>query len=93
MDAEADVRDDLLRRLFSEPDGVDYGTELRPWLGARAGLAVLPPTEDADEPAVVATVQITDQGKAERGLAALSAEGGGEPLHWAFTPEDDYVPL
>ena len=89
------LKDDLLRTLLADEEDVDYDRDLEPWLGERAGLAVLAPDpETPSEPGVMAAVQVTDRAEAERGLAALAAQGSAdEPLHWAFTPDDDYVLL
>lgn len=70
--------DDLRRRLFeeavSEEEGcsdVDYGDDVEPWLGDRAGFAVMPPTEEGGEPQPLLVVQVTDQDAAETGIEAL----------------------
>ncbi|MDP9461406.1 MAG: DUF3352 domain-containing protein, partial [Actinomycetota bacterium] len=91
VEAEADVADELVRRLFAEQDEVDYDADLRPWLGKRLGLAVLPPRSGSDEPVVVAAVQVTDRDEAQQGLRHLAAADDGDELHWAFARDDDYV--
>lgn len=79
VDLEAD--DDLRERLFEEVtssgecEGLDYASDVEPWLGSRAAMAVIDVGED--EPAPVAVVQTTDGGKAEEGLATLVETCGG----------------
>ena len=95
VSAEEDFKDDLLRKLFAEQDEVDYDADIAPWLGDRAGVAFLAPDLEApDEPVLVVAVQVTDRAKAEQGLTRLAEQSPeDEPLHWAFSPEEDYVLL
>lgn len=94
VSAEEDVKDDLLRTLLADSDEVDYDADLAPWLGDRAGVAFLAPDlETPDEPVVIAAVQVTDRAQAEQGLARLAEQAGDEPLHWAFSADEDYVLL
>ncbi len=94
----ASVKDDLLRTLLPEADQrADYDANVRPWLGDRAGLALLPPASSSEEPVVVAAVQYRDRAAAEQGLRQLAdeaaAESGGDELHYAFADGEDYVLL
>jgi hypothetical protein len=73
VDLQAD--DDLRERLFEEItssgecEGLDYASDVEPWLGSRAAMAVIDLGQD--EPTPVGVVQTTDGGKAEEGLATL----------------------
>lgn len=79
------LRDDVLRSAL-EDSGIDYDAQVKPWIGDRAGIAVLP--AEADEVAsVVAAVAYTDRAEAEK---ALEGELGDDVAH-AFV--DDYVLL
>ncbi len=85
--------DDLRKALFDaiskdDPDlrDVDYARDVEPWLGDRAGVAVLPGT-DGKTSETVAAVQIKDEDKARAGVKKL---GGGENKSgYAFV--DDYM--
>jgi hypothetical protein len=69
--------DDLRKALFDslKDDGSvkgDWATDVEPWLGDRAGVAVLPPLQDGDDPGVVVVLAVKDQAKAKAGLAKVS---------------------
>ncbi|GAA4353164.1 DUF3352 domain-containing protein [Angustibacter luteus] len=69
--------DDLRKALFDslKDDGTvtgDWATDVEPWLGDRAGVAVLPPVQDGDDPGVVVVLAVKDQGKAKAGLAKVA---------------------
>jgi hypothetical protein len=80
VDLETD--DDLRERLFEEItssgecEGLDYATDVKPWLGSRAAMAAVDLGED--EPTAVGVIQTTDGGKAEDGLATLIEACGGD---------------
>ncbi len=79
------LRDDVLRSAL-EDSGIDYDAQVKPWIGDRAGIAVLP-ADDGQNPSVVAAVAYTDRAEAEK---ALDGELGADVAH-AFV--DDYVLL
>ena len=54
--------------------GLDYAKDVRPWLGNRFGVAVLP--GPGDQAAVVVALAVTDQSKAKAGLSKA-----GEDAH------------
>ena len=83
LTSEDALRDDALRALL-EGSGVDYDTEVEPWLGDRAGVAVLP--SGGEEPYVVAALAYTDRDAAEQALSNTQ-----EPVEFAFV--GDYVLL
>ncbi|MGW0229066.1 DUF3352 domain-containing protein [Actinopolymorpha singaporensis] len=85
--------DDLRKALFEaikkdDPKlrDVDYAKDVEPWLGDRAGVAVLPGA-DGKETETVAAVQIKDEDKARVGIKKLS--GGDDKSGYAFV--DDYM--
>lgn len=67
-----DVRGLLLGDLVAECD-LDYDKDVKPWLGSRLGIGLL---KDITTP--VLAIQVTNQDKARKGIAALS-ECVGEP--------------
>ncbi|WP_299923706.1 DUF3352 domain-containing protein [uncultured Nocardioides sp.] len=79
VDLQAD--EDLRERLFEEVTssgeckGLDYASDVEPWLGSRAAMAVVDLGED--EPTPVGVIQTTDGGQAEEGLATLIETCGG----------------
>ncbi|GAB3600166.1 hypothetical protein GCM10027446_33210 [Angustibacter peucedani] len=69
--------DDPRQGLFEQlkKDGTvkgDWATDVEPWLGDRAGVAVLPPTADGEDPGVVVVLAVKDQAKARTGLAKVA---------------------
>ncbi|MBB2909985.1 hypothetical protein FHS43_001231 [Streptosporangium becharense] len=62
---------DMLKKDSPKLEKVDYATDVQPWLGARIGVAVLPPAKDAKEPGLVVAVQVDDEEQAKAGLAKL----------------------
>jgi hypothetical protein len=82
--------DDLRKALFTSltKDGSlhgSYAQDVEPWLGQRAGLAVLPPAKDGDDPGGVVVLAVTDKAKAEAGIAKVT----GSQAHCTFT--DDFA--
>ncbi|GAA1744741.1 DUF3352 domain-containing protein [Aeromicrobium alkaliterrae] len=87
VDSQADLREVAFTQWFGldEACGVDYDTDVKPWIGERAGLALVggfEVTADEDETALsiarnaVLVVQVTDEGKAREGLTKLAADCG-----------------
>jgi hypothetical protein len=68
-------------------DGIRYSSDIEPWLGDKAGLAVVP-RGGAEVPIVVGAVQVTDAQKAVDGLAALLADS---PVALDVTVQDGYA--
>ncbi|WP_322919484.1 DUF3352 domain-containing protein [Nocardioides renjunii] len=98
VDLETD--DDLRERFFEEVtksgecEGLDYASDVEPWLGSRAAMAAVDLGED--EPAAVGIVQTTDAGKAEDGLATLietcgGAEAGAEGDVGGWVVDGDWI--
>ncbi len=93
---EDSLRDDLLGALLDGEDQAQYDAHVRPWLGARAGVAWLPPSAaDPSTPRYVVALQVEDRDAAQDGLTALLAETaeGDELLRWEFSPGGEYVLL
>jgi len=80
-------KDDLRQKLFEtikkhsgdDLADVDYEKDVKPWLGERAGMAVLPPADGKDEPTGVLAVQVKDEDKAAKGLDKLMAKEDKKP--------------
>jgi hypothetical protein len=76
--------DDLKRKLFElvktesgdDLADVDYDTDVKPWLGDRAGFAAVP-IGDKAEPVIA--VQVKDEKKARAGLDKLFAKSDDKP--------------
>lgn len=69
------------------PTDVDYAEDIEPWLGDRAGVAVLP-TGAGEEPLVAVALQVKDGQAALDFLDEMTAEGSAE---MAYYLESDYV--
>ncbi|HET6985081.1 MAG TPA: DUF3352 domain-containing protein, partial [Kribbella sp.] len=80
-------KDDLRQKLFEQIKkyagddlaDVDYDKDIKPWLGERAGIAALPPTDGKDDPVVVIAVQVKNEGEATKGLDKLMAGEDKKP--------------
>ncbi|MEJ7629784.1 MAG: DUF3352 domain-containing protein [Nocardioidaceae bacterium] len=73
-DANADVREALVGQAIDglHCPGVDYAHDVRPWLGERFGVAVMPAGAQGPTPVAVA-VQVSDDDAARTGVEALNA--------------------
>lgn len=69
---------------------LDYATDVEPWLGDRAGLAVLP-GGTADRPNVVIALETTEPGKAKTGIEKVATTGGSSADDLEVTTRDDYA--
>jgi len=79
---------DQVRRLDYSGmlDDIRYSSDIEPWLGDKAGLAVVP--REGGVPIVVGAVQVTDSQKAAEGLARLLEDG---PISLDITIRDGYA--
>lgn len=94
VDADRELADDLLRRLFAESDDVDYDRQVQPWIGARAAVAGMPDADDDGHPEALVALAYDDRAAAERELPGLmQAAGDGEPAFFAFSDRASYVLL
>lgn len=57
---------------------LDYAKDIEPWLGDRAGAAIMPPADGKKEPGGVFALQVKDEKKARVGLEKLRAASEGE---------------
>lgn len=80
------VRDQLLSSLFGQGSGLDYDRDVAPWIGDRAGIAVVPHDGTL---APVAAVAFRDRDAARRGLE--KARASDDTVVWAFSSQADYV--
>lgn len=71
---------DALSAGDSLPPGVDYDRDVKPWLGKRAAVAVLPTLHDGD-PEVLLVLQSTDDAKARAGIARFGSANGVSFFH------------
>lgn len=98
-----DAGDDVRRKIFEEIQqqascpGLDYADDVEPWLGNRAAVAAVDTGAEAPTPVVV--VQVTDEARAQDGLATLAAcasdagDRGGWRIAggWAVLAETDRI--
>jgi hypothetical protein len=78
--------DDLRQKLFEsikkyagdDLADVNYETDVKPWLGERAGVAVLPAGGD-DEPKAIVAIQVKNEDKASQGIDKLFAKERDKP--------------
>jgi hypothetical protein len=90
-----DLREEIFFELAKDLKGltgVSFDKEVKPWLGNRAALAVLPAARASDEPDVEAVLQVKDEDKARNGLSRLvdrsiGAAGGAA----GFVVRDGYA--
>jgi hypothetical protein len=88
-------RDDVRRWLFDEAVAgtgcarLDFGDDVEPWLGNRAGLGAVDLGET--EPTPVVALQVSDSGKARTGLGRLVDCTGLDDV--GFVVGDDYALL
>lgn len=68
-------------------DGLDFETDIKPWLGDRAGLALLP-AGDGEEPVVTIALQVED---GEAALAFFDERTAGEDEDFGYYLESDYL--
>ncbi|MGL5858243.1 MAG: DUF3352 domain-containing protein [Angustibacter sp.] len=54
----------------------DYATDVKPWLGDRAGLAVLPPAQSGEDPKPMVVLSIKDRDQAEAGIQKITKGDG-----------------
>lgn len=72
----------LLKDSDSLPSGVDYDHDVKPWLGQRMAVAVLPadsaadPNSDDSGPQPLLVLQSTDDGQAKQGIAHFDPNAG-----------------
>lgn len=94
---KANADEDLIKQLVDaahkdgQLKGIDYDRDIKPWLGKRAAVAVLPPTGSSTDPVPVVAIQITDPAAARAGLDKLAKADGGDG--GGFVVGQDYAVL
>ncbi|MGO1167002.1 MAG: DUF3352 domain-containing protein [Janibacter sp.] len=77
MDEDGDMRKEIFDALKDEGglEGVDYESDVEPWLGKRFGAAMMP-SDPGEDPQVVLALASTDEDAAKDGLAKVTEDGG-----------------
>jgi len=63
------------RLLQPKLKSISYQTDVKPWVGDRVALALLP-GGTKDKPNTVLALQVTDEGKARDGIARITSASG-----------------
>jgi hypothetical protein len=89
LDAGDDLRQFVFDKILKEGDchGVDFDTDVKPWIGKRAALAAVDLGEKDPAPAIA--LQITDEAKARAGVDALVK--CTDPKDFAYALGHDYL--
>ncbi|MFN8078728.1 MAG: hypothetical protein U0Q19_04110 [Kineosporiaceae bacterium] len=74
--ADKDPRKWVYEQITKDEKSAPAWSEVRQWLGQRAGMAVLPPDAGSQEPIAVIAVQVTDLAKAKASLSKLDGADG-----------------
>ena len=91
--SDRSVKDDLLADVFKAAgDEVNYKKDIKPWIGDRAGVGLLPGAS-GDNPHPVVAIQFHDKAKATKGIKHLVAINSSGDLFYAFSDVDDYLLL
>ena len=76
--------DDIRQYIFDQAtkddpklSGLSYAKDVKPWIGNRFGVAVLPGAAAGDDPNPVVVLQVSDAAKAKAGLKKLMTPGDG----------------
>lgn len=85
------TKEDLLKQML-EDSGLDYETEVKPWLGSEVAVAVLPAPAGSKMPQVAVFIEQDDRQKAQAALDKANKQAtdeGGDPVRYRFV--DDFV--
>ncbi|MFL6240402.1 MAG: DUF3352 domain-containing protein [Actinomycetes bacterium] len=84
-----DLRDRLLRMVFknSSDPHIDYDKDIKPWLGARVGVAGF--VDAADKPQALGIVAVHDEAEARKSLTRLHNDNSS----FAYDVKNDYALL
>lgn len=87
---DPDLMKSVVNQLLQDGpcESLDYESDVKPWIGSRAGLGGV--LLEGDGPAPVLTLQIKDRDKARAGFARV-AECAGAEGDFGWTLTDDYV--
>jgi Protein of unknown function (DUF3352) len=82
---------DGLSSSDSLPPGVSYDRDVKPWLGKRAAVAILPKLHDGT-PELLLVLQCTDDAKARAGIARFGSDNGVSFYHgYAVVAENKQI--
>jgi Protein of unknown function (DUF3352) len=84
-----DYRDLLLSAVFSKDDTVNYDKDIKPWLGDRAAVAVLPSSAGGTTPDVEGVFQVSDEAAFKAAAPTLFKDSGGYVLRDGFVIVSD----
>ncbi|AYY14378.1 DUF3352 domain-containing protein [Actinobacteria bacterium YIM 96077] len=94
FNGDEDLREVMVDKMAEDAGcEIDFGQDVEPWLGDRAGMGFLPPRDDGTDPDVVFVMQVNDEDTAASGLETLQECGGGEPEPIPHTFVDGYLIL
>lgn len=74
QESGGDPRESLWKAITKDDkdlSGVDYTTDIKPWLGSRAAVAMLAQANAKGEPVAMVALAVTDEGRARESLASL----------------------
>lgn len=76
-DENVDLRELFIDELAASTGcDIDFATDVEPWVGERAGAAMLPPSGDSTEPGYVVALQASDQENATAAMDRILGCGG-----------------
>jgi hypothetical protein len=89
LNPDDDLREFVFDKIVEESGcrGLDFDTDLSPWIGKRAALAAVDLGEDSPAPAIA--LQITDRDKARKGVDALVK--CADPKDFGYALGQDYL--
>ena len=89
--ASLDEKIDQIIGTILGDSGIDYATDVKPWLGDQLAVAAWPSTDDAAEPAFVLIADVKDRAAAEASLPDLLATEAGEASSSSYDGVDIHV--
>ncbi len=97
VDENSDVRRSVMQKVLDAAgcSGVTYDDTVKPWLGQKFGVALMPRDESqTTNPVPVVAVEVTDEGQAKTGLGDLEAcSEGSDETGFGFAVENGYALL
>src|SRR6478736_652835 len=91
LDTDDDIREWIFGEIQGDCDDLDYADDVEPWLGDRFGIAAV--DVEADQPAAVFVLQVSDEDAADQGLAAIKKCNGAGVDEGAWVIRDGWVVL
>ena len=79
VDESSDLTDVVTKGLEKSGPlkGIDFAKDVKPWLGKRIGLGVMPGATSSDQPTLIVALAVTDQDAARTSLAKIAGSLGG----------------